>query len=97
MLPSFYLLLFIALIIICVVILIIYRFKKKIHSELFSQGLYNENEGHYNLALKNYEDALSELRKLKVNNELDKKITQKIKILQTTIEYEKNFQPRIES
>jgi len=97
MLPSFYLFLFIILIFISIVIIIIYQFKKNSHSELFSQGLYNENEGHYNLAVKNYEDALTELRKLKVNKELDEKITQKIKILQSTIEYEKNFHSRAEA
>jgi len=97
MLPTFYLLLFIILIFILIVIIIIYQFKKNSHSEFFSQGLYNENEGHYNLAVKNYEDALTELRKLKVNKELGEKITQKIKILQTTIEYEKNFHSRVEA
>jgi hypothetical protein len=51
----------------------------------------NENDGHYTIALQNYEDALHEIRKLRLDNKFGEKIADRIKILQTTIDYEKNF------
>jgi len=44
------------------------------------------------LALHNYEDALSEVRKLRLNDKFGHKIAAKIRVLRTTIEYENNFQ-----
>jgi len=67
-------------------------FKKNHPAELYSEGVRNENEGRYNLALHNYEDALSEIRKLKVDNKFGEKIAERMKILRSTIDYEKNFQ-----
>jgi hypothetical protein len=86
-----YLLLFI-LPAISVVLLVLFLFNKKNHTELYSEGVRNENDGRYNLALHNYEDALSEVRKHNINNKFGEKIAQRIKILRTTIDYEKNFQ-----
>src|ERR1700737_2005733 len=87
-----YLLLFISPVILGAIVVLFVFHKKNSHTELFSEGVRNENEGHYNLALHNYEDALSEIRKLNIHNKFGKKIAQRIKILRTTIEYEKNFQ-----
>ncbi|MDR3714484.1 MAG: hypothetical protein P4L51_16855 [Puia sp.] len=88
---SSYLLLFISLAIPCALGLIL-LLNKKNHTELYSEGVRNENDGHYDLALHNYEDALSEIRKHNLHDRFSEKITQRIKILRTTIDYEKNFQ-----
>ena len=75
---------------IILVIVILYR-RKNSHTELYSEGLHNENNGDYDLALHNYEEALNEMKKAKPDNRFYNKITQKIKILRTLVEYEKNF------
>ena len=89
----FYLLLFIASIITGIIIIIVFIriYKRRSHTELYSEGVRNENNGYYEQALQNYEDALSENRKLKLGGKFGKRISQKIKILRTTIDYEKNF------
>jgi hypothetical protein len=88
-----YLLLFVLPVVFCV-LLVWYLAHKKSHTELYSQGVRNENDGQYNLALHNYEDALNEIRKHATNDKFGEKIAQRIKILRTTIDYEKNFQDR---
>lgn len=88
---SKYLILFVGIVIIALAIVLVVLFSKNSHTELYSEGLRNENDGHYNMALQNYEDALREIRKLKLDNKFGEKITQRIKILRTTIDYEKNF------
>jgi hypothetical protein len=89
---SLYLLLFIMLIVLFFSIVLISYYKKNGHTELYREGARNENEGHYKLALQNYEDALTEIRKLKLDNKFGEKIVQRIKILRTLIDYEKNFE-----
>jgi hypothetical protein len=90
--PLLYLLLFIIPLLSGVFIILYVLYKKNSHTELYSEGLRNENNGCYTSALHNYEDALSEIRKLKLNNKFGVKIAQRIKILRTTIDYERNFQ-----
>jgi hypothetical protein len=86
-----YLWLFIALGLISFIIGLILFYRRKNNTTLYSEGVRNENAGRYALALHNYEEALLEARKLKVNERFGKRITQKIKILRSTIDYEKNF------
>ena len=90
--PLLYLLLFIIPLLISIFIILYILYKKNSHTELYSEGLRNENNGRYTSALHNYEDALSEIRKLKLNDKFGVKIAQRIKILRTTIDYERNFQ-----
>lgn len=90
--PSQYLLLFISLIAIGLTIILFILRKKNSHTELYSEGVRNENNGLYKQALRNYEDALNETRKLNINNKFGEKIAGRIKILRTTIDYENNFQ-----
>jgi outer membrane protein assembly factor BamD (BamD/ComL family) len=87
---SFPLVLFILIILISIVVFIAF-YKRNGHTELYSQGVRNENDGNYTLALRNYEDALKEAHKLKLGKKFGAKITQRIKLLRTTIDYEKNF------
>ena len=89
---SLYFLLFIVLIVIALVAIVFILHKKNSNTELYSEGVRNENNGLYNQALHNYTDALNEARKLNIDNKFRVKIAQRIKILRTTIDYENNFQ-----
>ena len=74
-----------------VIIFFVVAHKRSRHTQLYSKGMRHENAGDYNLAIHNYEDALNEIVKRKQDKEFASKIIQKIKILRTTIDYEKNF------
>ena len=65
--------------------------KKDLPVELFVEGLKNENDGHFDEAIINYENALSEVQKNRFHRELKNRIIQKLKVLHTIIEYRKNF------
>lgn len=86
-----YLLLFITLIVIISIVILVANYKKNSHTELYREGVRNENDGRYVEALQNYEDALSEIRKLKLDNEFGAKISGRIKILRTFMDYENSF------
>jgi hypothetical protein len=90
-----YLLLFIGLIAVCLFVIFYTAHKKNIHTELYMEGIRNENNGLYKTALNNYEEALIEIRKHKMPNKLGRKITEKIKMLHTIIEYEAQFERSI--
>ena len=66
--------------------------KQNSHTELYSEGLRDENDGRYETALHKYEDALNEIRKLRLDDKFGHKIAARIRVLRTTIEYENNFQ-----
>ena len=66
--------------------------KKDLPVELFVEGLRYENDGHFDEAIINYENALSEVKKNKFHRDLENRIIQKLKVLHTTSEYRKNIQ-----
>ncbi|HET6723006.1 MAG TPA: hypothetical protein VFH07_09665 [Chitinophagaceae bacterium] len=66
--------------------------KKNLPVELFVEGLKYENNGHFNEAIINYENALAEVKKNRFRNNLKSRIIQKLKVLQTIIEYQKSLQ-----
>ena len=66
--------------------------KKDLPVELFVEGLKYENDGHFDEAIINYENALSEVKKNRFHGDLKNKIIQKLKVLHTIIEYKKNIQ-----
>ena len=66
--------------------------KQNSHTELYSEGLRDENNGSYKTALHKYEDALNEIHKLRMDDKFGHKIAARIRVLRTTIEYENNFQ-----
>ena len=66
--------------------------KNDLPVELFVEGLKNENDGHFDEAIINYENALSEVKKHRIHSNLKNRIIQKLKVLHTIIEYRKNFQ-----
>jgi hypothetical protein len=93
---SIYILLLILLISVIVAIVLVARYKKTSHTELYREGVRNENDGRYKLALQNYEDALIEIKKLKLDNKFGVKIALRIKILRTFLEYETSFQTTLQ-
>ena len=66
--------------------------KKDLPVELFVEGLRYENDGHFDEAVINYENALSEVKKNRFHRALENKIIQKLKVLHTINEYRKNIQ-----
>jgi len=92
MYPYFYSVLITASIALVIVIVFFAQSRRNSHTELYREGVRNENDGHYDLALQNYEDALSEIKKLKLDNQFGIKISQRIKVLSNFMLYEKNIQ-----
>jgi hypothetical protein len=66
--------------------------KKDLPVELFVEGLRYENDGHFDEAIMNYENALSEVKKNRSHRDLENRIIQKLKVLYTVSEYKKNIQ-----
>lgn len=66
--------------------------KKDLPVELFVEGLRYENDGHFDEAVMNYENALSEVKKNRFHRDLENRIIQKLKVLHTISEYRKNIQ-----
>jgi hypothetical protein len=66
--------------------------QKDIPAELFAQALKNENSGHFEEAILTYEDALSKVNNSRFrSHSLKNRIMDKLKVLHTAIEYQKNF------
>jgi hypothetical protein len=78
-------------IIFILIIFFIMQRKKKIYSKLFDEGVKNENNGNYETAMNNYRNAIHEIEKDRSQKKLLQKITQRMKILEMTIDYENGF------
>ena len=65
--------------------------RKTFPIKLFIDALQNENSGHFEAAIINYESALSAVKKRKVYSSLKNKIIEKIKVLHTIIEYKNSL------
>ncbi|HLK27244.1 MAG TPA: hypothetical protein VKT28_01585 [Puia sp.] len=89
---SLYVVLFIFFAALILAVILIAQYKKNSHTVLYKEGVHHENEGNYKLALQNFEDALMEIRKLKVDHKFGNKIEERIKMLRTLVDYEKSFQ-----
>jgi hypothetical protein len=61
--------------------------KKNISIDLFNEALRNENNGLYEEAVANYENALNELNKTRFQSTFRNKIIEKLKVLHTLIDY----------
>ena len=61
--------------------------KRNIAVDLFNEGLRNENNGQYEEAVINYENALMEVKKTRFHSTFKNKIIEKLKLLHTLIEY----------
>lgn len=65
--------------------------KKNTSVELFIEALRNENSGNFEAAITAYESALIEVKKNKFRDDnLKDKITEKLKVLHSIIEYKNN-------
>jgi hypothetical protein len=76
-----------------IIVLLVYFFilrRKNIPVELFIEALRNENNGHFEQAVITYETALNEVNKIRFHSTLKNKIIQKLKLLNTVIEYQNN-------
>ncbi|NTS42682.1 hypothetical protein HRG84_17415 [Flavisolibacter sp. BT320] len=62
--------------------------KASLSTQLFLQGLHAENNGDYEAAAVTYESALVEIKKGRFNSSLQKKILEKLKVLQLVIDYQ---------
>ena len=65
--------------------------KKTLPLRLFVEAQKNENDGRFEEAVVTYESALDEARKFRFHGSLKNKIIDKLKVLHTTIEYNKNI------
>ena len=66
--------------------------KNNLPVELFVEGLKYENNGHFDEAIINYQNALAEMERNRFHNNLKNKIIQKLKVLHTIIEYQKSLE-----
>ena len=64
--------------------------KKDVSVEFFIIAQRNENNGHFEEAIVSYSKALNEAKKSKFGNMLKNKIADKLKVLHTVVEYQKN-------
>ena len=64
--------------------------KKNVSGELFAEALRNENSGHFEEAVLTYQNALDEVKKTRFHSNMESKIVQKLKVLNTVIEYTNN-------
>jgi hypothetical protein len=65
--------------------------KKNIPVELFFEALRNENAGHFEAAVIDYQTALGEAKKTWFNSNLENRINEKLRVLHTAIEYKNCF------
>ena len=65
--------------------------KKNISLLFFIEARKNENEGHFEEAIMNYENGLSEVNKTRFHNNMKNKIIAKLKVLHTMIEYKNSL------
>lgn len=85
----FFLIIVLSLIILSVRFFILRR--KNISLELYVEALRNENSGHFEVAVINYEAALDEVKKIRFHSILKNRIIEKLKLLHTIMEYKNNL------
>jgi hypothetical protein len=66
--------------------------RKSASVRLFVEGLKNENSGHFEEAVINYQNALDEVKKTRFHSSMESKIVGKLKVLNTVIAYTNNSQ-----
>jgi len=70
----------------------IFAKKNNLPVRLFIEAQQNENDGHFEEAVATYEAALDETKKFRFHGSLKNRIIEKLKVLNTAIEYKNNFQ-----
>lgn len=90
--PFYYYIILVSLL--AFVILLIRHFivrRKTLTQQLISEALKNENNGHFEEAVATYKTALTEIKKGRGNSKLENTIIEKLKVLNTNIEYNNNI------
>ena len=64
--------------------------KTSLSTQWYIKGMRAENKGLYDEAAASYENALSEMKKNRLNRSLEIKIREKLKVLHTVITYERD-------
>ena len=65
--------------------------RKSLPVRLFIEAQKNENDGHFEEAVVSYESALNEAKKVRFHRSLKNRITDKLKVLNTAIDYRNNI------
>ena len=65
--------------------------KKSLPVKLFIAAQRNETDGYFEEAIITYESALDEAKKVRFHSSLKNRIADKLKVLNTTIEYRNNL------
>jgi len=86
----YYLLFSIAILIAVLLVRYFILTKKNAPVRLFAEALKNENSGHFAEAVITYQNALDEVKKIRFHSHLKNKIVEKLKVLNTVIEYGQN-------
>ncbi len=86
----YYVFFFIAILIFVLLLRYFIFAKKNVSVKLFAEALKNENSGHFEEALITYQNALNEVKKIRFHSHLQNKIVDKLKVLNTVIEYTHN-------
>ena len=87
----YYLLLMITVLIVVYFIRYVLLRSKSSPVQLFNDGLRDENSGHFTAAVINYENALTQVDRVRFHSYLKIRIHEKLKVLYTIIEYEKSM------
>lgn len=65
--------------------------RKSLPVRLFIEAQKNENDGHFEEAIVSYESALNEAKKIRFHGSLKNRISDKLKVLNTAIDYRNNI------
>ncbi|MBL0337184.1 MAG: hypothetical protein IPP73_18180 [Chitinophagaceae bacterium] len=88
----FYILSLAGLFILFIVIRALLLLRKDVPANLFAEALKNENSGNLESAVTIYKEALQEASKSRSQHDLREKIVEKLKVLNTVLAYNRNFQ-----
>jgi len=88
----FYIFSLAGLFILFIVIRALSLLRKDIPANLFAEALKDENSGNLESAVTIYKAALQEANKSRFQHDLREKIVEKLKVLNTVLAYNRNFQ-----
>jgi len=66
--------------------------RKNSYSQLYAEAIRNENNGNYKTAINNYKSVMVEILNQPTRRILKGKVAEKIKTLESILEYESRFQ-----
>jgi hypothetical protein len=93
----FFFFLIIILMILVIAVIFITPYSKNSLTELYREGVRDENNGCYIQALQKFEEVLVENKKFRLDYKFSATISNRIKVLRSLILFENNFQPHCNS